>query len=193
MDPLDLLIEDSDKPKVDPNAGARSLVVEFLNLAKRFTEDAESGNGNPAYAAGKAIAYFRATEKLAKVSYPKALELPVFKKMLDRLTPLSIKHREAPPSKTVTVQHKADPDKLKVEEHKILVLEAKEEARKSDTDKLDVRGLPNEKMIVTSDIAKALTNGLGYSAFEARRRAEAVYKPGVDLEELISEACRVNA
>jgi hypothetical protein len=93
MDQLDVVIaKHGKKEEVSPD----KLVVEFLNLAKKFAEECEKGSGNPAYAAGKAVSYFRAAEKLAKVVSPKMLEFPVFATLLKRITPLSNEHREAP-------------------------------------------------------------------------------------------------
>lgn len=72
----------------------KKLVIEFLGLAKKFGDEASAGKGNPPYQAGKAVSYFRAAEKLAKIVCPDIVGSKVFKTLLERLTPLSAKFRE---------------------------------------------------------------------------------------------------
>jgi hypothetical protein len=79
----------------DTTPNPKKLIIEFLELAKKFGDEAVSGDGNPSYAAGKAIAYFRAAEKLAKIVCPEAVGSKAFSRLLEKLTPLSVKHRAA--------------------------------------------------------------------------------------------------
>lgn len=101
MDAFDAIIAKSGKKD---DSSPTKLVVEFLGLSKKFAEECEAGIGNPSYSAGKAISYFRAAEKLAKVASPAILSNPVFKTLLERLTPLSVQYRNAPPKQYFSIE-----------------------------------------------------------------------------------------
>lgn len=172
MDSLDAMLDGYGRKEKNP---AADLVIEFVNLAKRFTEDAESGGGNPAYAAGKAVTYFLAAKKLAKAVSPKSLDLPIFQKMEDRLTPLSIKHRVPVPEKTVVIQHRADPDRI--------MLEVKKSEREEEANK------PNSNREIQSQVEAALVT-LGFQKRDAMLRSIGRFEEGKTIEELIAKACQ---
>lgn len=174
MDSLDAMIAAHGRQEKNP---AVDLIIEFVNLAKRFAEDAESGGGNPAYAAGKAVSYFRAAEKLAKAISPKSLELPIFQKMSDRLTPLAVKHRVSAPEKTVVVQHRADPDRVRIE---VAKSEEEKEAKKPEN-------VSNRE--IQSQVEMALVT-LGFKPREAMIRSIGRFEEGKTVEELIAKACQ---
>lgn len=112
VDKLDAIIDrHGKKEEVRPP----QVVVEFLGLAKRFADEAYAETGeNPPYLAGKAVAYFRAAEKLAKAVCPEVLQNPVFASLLKRITPLSNQYREIP--KDQPVKTTRDPILEEVEE-----------------------------------------------------------------------------
>ncbi len=122
VDKLDAIIEKHGrKDEVRPP----QVVVEFLGLAKKFADEAYAEDKeNPPYLAGKAVAYFRAAEKLAKAVCPEVLQNPVFASLLKRITPLSNQHRELP--KDQPVKTTRDPILEEVEE---LVMEDEKEQK----------------------------------------------------------------
>ncbi len=173
---------------------AKELALQILGSAVKIYEKLKRGAGNPAFLTGKAWAYLASFKALARaLGLRQDAFAPAVRNLEAKLAPYLLEHEPPPPKKTVLVQHKADPDKLDVERRKLSAREAREKngAPKGDPEAFDVRGLPNERAIVIEDLTNALANGLNYPKAEARRRAEAAYRPGAPLEELISEACRL--
>jgi hypothetical protein len=168
---------DPEVPKKERHSNASLLIVEFLSLSKKFIRDAESGGGNPSYSAGKAVAYYNSAKKLANAIRPSALQYPIFGELEKRLVKLSHAHSNPVPEKIIRIEHKRDPDGVKVEERRLDIQQGLESPEVS------------EKKGLMSQVESALL-GLGYKQREASIRAFSAIGKGGTLEEIIAEACR---
>jgi hypothetical protein len=197
MDASDFMLEDTREEKERRALkkgieGVKQVAYEILGRANGLYKRAARENDPSPTIVGKAIAYLTCFIDLAKVlGIPATYYQKTVGELYERLGALMTKVEEN--SKTTIVQHRRDPEGIKVEAERVEVEKKKLELREIKVER-EANPAPapasSNNTAMIEDMVGYL-KGLGYDKSEARKRAEIAYQPGVRIEELVAAACRL--
>jgi hypothetical protein len=169
--------------------GAKQVAYEMLGRANGLYKRALKGDPSPTLV-GKAIAYLTCFMDLAKVvGIPELHYKKIVQTLYERLGDLMIKVEEN--SRTTIVQHRRDPEGIKIEAERVEVAKKEIVLRELQvTREAEPKPAPPVGATTIEEMVGYLKS-LGYDKNEARMRAEKVYRPDARIEDLVAAACRV--
>ena len=168
----------------------RRYVIDLMNKSVKLVRQIDDKPEEYRFLVGKAVAYYLSARDLAKKTGMNIMDYPVFSNLAGKLSKLAGLAERPAPVKTVTVQHRRDPNGVAVDREKLDFRKALEEARKSKLHEIPKEDrMPNHQAKVLSDTRKCLKS-LGFNEKEAYCRAAEVYRDGASVEELVIKACQ---
>jgi len=172
----------------------RAACNRFLKMAIDTYRRVKEADPSPTLV-GKAIAYvtcFRVLSKAAGIDtrlHDKGIEA-----FLGKLGEAALKIEEE--RHKIVIEHKKDPEGLVIEKEKLVIRKAEEDRREEEIKIRETPPPPPTPQAVSAhrmieDVACALRS-LGHKRDEAQRLATQVYRDGVEIGELVVEACRLS-